>query len=198
MDEARAALDGGMPLTEAPPPRPMGRPTDYNEAIARTLIERIATTNDSVRDICLEDAFPHRTTIDRWREAHPEFDRAYRMAQWGRIEDMAFECIKIADDGDRDMRTELNDNGVVTVVDKEHLIRTEIRLRERHWLVAKLSPKRFGNEPEEHFAVPQIAAVAPAENEPAPGSDRITAEDNPSLQTIANWKHDVEKFGGLK
>ena len=160
-----------------------GRPTIYSEAIARRFIERIAETNDSVRKICKDDGFPHRVTINRWLLEHADFRLAYTIACRGRVEDIAYECLEIADDGDRDTTVTDDSEGMPRVeVNKEHIARTEQRLRERHWLCAKLAPKRFGDDPDPEPALEP--AAAPKEINPkAP----VVIEQDPLYGAIQAW-----------
>jgi hypothetical protein len=52
----------------------VGRPTEYTEAIALELCERVAE-GESVRQICEDDHMPSRETIRRWLrdDTHPGF-----------------------------------------------------------------------------------------------------------------------------
>jgi hypothetical protein len=80
----------------APAERGPGRPSDYDEALGKEICKRIANGELPAR-ICIQEGFPSRSTMYRWRQQHPEFDRAYILAitfwVWGLEE----ECLKIAD-----------------------------------------------------------------------------------------------------
>jgi transposase-like protein len=100
------------PVHTAPRSR---RPSTYTEEVAERILDRVAETNESLRQICKLPGMPKPTTLARWR---------------------------IADDGDRDWRPETNEDGVMTLtVNKEHLLRTRQRLEWRLNLLRNLAPK---------------------------------------------------------
>jgi hypothetical protein len=130
------------------PARP-GRPSTYNEEAAERVLDRVAETNESLRDICKLPGMPKATTLQRWRDTHPEFDRLMRSIMEARCADLLMEGLEIADNGDRDWRPETNEDGVITLnADREHLIRTKQRLDWRLTLAKNLAPKAPAQGPQ--------------------------------------------------
>ena len=138
--------------------RPPGRPTDYTAEIVHEICERL--TAESIANICKDEHMPHRTTVWKWRTEHADFDREYRIALSCRIEDLADECIAIADDASHDLTLAADDPTLI--VNREVLARTAMRLNERHWLLAKLLPSQFGDQPKD------VAPAFPLQPQPQP------------------------------
>ena len=136
-----------------------GRPTTYTPELAQQICDQIAETNKSIGTICRELGVG-RTTMFRWLKTHNEFRNEYFWARWCRCENLADECIAIADDGSKDYKEEKNDDGTTRVVlNKDVLVRAAMRLQERHHLLAKYWPRRFGNTPAESLEILDIAAT---------------------------------------
>lgn len=130
------------------PERPRRRSQmPYSQEKAEQLCDEIAGTTEPIRRICLKLGIP-RASVYRWRLERPDFSRAYNLAMWARVENLADECLEIADDSSKDMRVEMADDGAQYIVDKEVLARTALRLNERHYLLAKLAPRKFGTAPD--------------------------------------------------
>jgi hypothetical protein len=81
----------------APVARGPGRPSDYDEALGMEICKRIANGELPAR-ICSPAGFPSsRSTLYRWRQQHPEFDRAHNLAITFRVWSLEEECLEIAD-----------------------------------------------------------------------------------------------------
>jgi hypothetical protein len=163
--------------TDMPAERPkLGAPSTYSQGVAEEICERVAA-GEPVRVICRTAGMPSRATIYRWLIEHPDFERAYAAAMQCRIEDMADECLEIADDGSRD--TKLDESGDVPsiVVDQEVIARTKIRLAERHWWLACMAPRKYGRLP---------ADAAPAAGTPGDGAKEVNPKggEGPSPTVI--------------
>lgn len=149
--EARAFLDGAAPPAPAvPAPTSPKRSNyvEYNEEIALTICERIAS-GETLRKICDEPGFPSRSTVFRWLLSTAAFELQYKAALAWRAESRADEIIEIADDGSHDYKLVLGDGDSVGVLqlDKEALARSKIRIQARQWLMAKESPRKYGDKP---------------------------------------------------
>lgn len=123
-----------------------GRPTVYTAELAERICERIAESNDSLRKICRETWAPSRSTVNKWLIEREEFRQLYMLSIQGRVDDIALECLEIADDATRDYVP--NEETLEVKANKRLLERVQIQLAERHWIVACLAPKRYGREPE--------------------------------------------------
>lgn len=120
----------------------MGRPTDYNDAIATVICDRIAE-GESLRKICLDDGIPDKATVFRWLAAHEAFRDQYAHAREAQADKMAEEILDIADDGRNDTYTD--GEGEVRT-DHDVIARSRLRVDARKWLASKMAPKKYGDK----------------------------------------------------
>jgi hypothetical protein len=60
----------------------VGRPSDFTEDIAATICE-LLMDGLSMRQICLRDDMPHRSTVANWLERHTDFStKCARAREW--------------------------------------------------------------------------------------------------------------------
>lgn len=122
---------------------PVGRPTIYNEEIARQICDAIATTSKSLITLCsLNQHWPRERTIRTWFREIPEFQRMYVQAKDDQSELFVEQIIDIADDGSNDYYE--NHKGE-KVFDSEHVQRSRLRVDTRKWLASKYKPKKYGD-----------------------------------------------------
>ena len=105
-----------------------GRPTDFNETVALTICERIAS-GESVREIGRDEAMPTARTIHNWVTAHPEFFQQYTRAREAQADTLAEEIIGIADDADPTLYG---------------ISKATLRIEARKWYAGKVRPKVYG------------------------------------------------------
>ncbi len=126
----------------------VGRPTDYNEEIAKLICERIATSTYGLYKLCsMHDDMPDKTTVNKWRYRHPEFNTLYAQAKMTQADLLAEECIEIADDDSGDTR--IDPETGYEACNAEFIARSRLRIDTRKWLAAKLLPKQYGKAAEE-------------------------------------------------
>lgn len=172
---------------EAEPARTAGRPDTYSEEIAMRVIDAI---NDgmTLRDVEKLAGVPNKSTLFRWMSHHPEFNLAYHAALRWRTYARADEIINIADDATKDLKLEEVSEGVsVKVLDKEHIVRTKMRIDARLRVMEKENPKRYGAAPTllEDVCNPQ---GAPGDNaKPIEGAVRLI-DLHPMQEQIAAWR----------
>ena len=95
----------------------------------------------TVRGICEDESLPARSTIYSALANNADFAQRYGMAKAAALESLADEILAIADESSLDwMQTK---NGVK--VDREAVERSKIKISTRQWLMARLSPTRYGN-----------------------------------------------------
>lgn len=124
----------------------MGRPSDYNEAIALAICERL-TEGESLRAICREDEMPGIATVFRWLEAHLEFRDQYARARELQADVFADELTEISDDARNDwMKRNHGEDAPAWVANGEHIQRSRLRIDTRKWIASKLKPKRYGEK----------------------------------------------------
>lgn len=85
---------------------------------------------------------PARSTVYDWIVDNVDgFADRYARARDLGLDEMADELLEIADDGRNDyIQTE---DGLV--FNKEHVLRSRLRVEARKWYLAKLAPKRYGD-----------------------------------------------------
>lgn len=123
-----------------------GRPSHYNEKIAREICDNIAISTDGIRKLCSK--FPHwpnPDTIYQWRIKHPQFAEWYAKAKQDQIQAYVDEIAEIADDTSHDTLIRQNKNGDdYEVCNSEWINRSRLRVDTRKWIASKLMPKLYG------------------------------------------------------
>lgn len=106
-----------------------GRPTDYTEAIAIEICERIAL-GESLKKITSDDAMPSRSTVHSWLldGKHKEFLDKYEDAREMQADVYADEMDEIAHDPTIDTQ------------------RARLIIDTRKWTSSKLKPKKYGDK----------------------------------------------------
>lgn len=127
---------------EKPVPRPVGRPSDYTEAMGDMICERMCE-GESLRAICLGEDMPSKTTVFRWLAVNEVFRDQYGFARTIQAETMGDELISIADDGRND--TYKDEEGRVKI-DTDVIARSRLRIDTRKWIMSKLIPKKYGEK----------------------------------------------------
>lgn len=119
-----------------------GRPTLYNENIAKLICERVATHTVGLRRLCeMYDDMPDKTTVNLWRYKHPSFSTLYAQAKIVQADLLAEECLEIADDARGDIKIDENGN---EFINSEFVARSRLKIDTRKWLASKLLPKQYG------------------------------------------------------
>lgn len=119
----------------------LGRPTKYTVEIADQICARIAE-GESLVSICRSEQMPSTVSVYAWLRLHENFLNRYTIAREDQADTMADEMIEIADDGRNDWM--MNNKGEV-VFDREHAMRSRLRIETRKWAAAKLKPKKYGD-----------------------------------------------------
>lgn len=131
----------------SPQKKKIGRPTDYNKAIALVICTRIAE-GESLREIVKTEGMPDRTTVYDWLLRHEEFADQYTRAREEQADTYADEIIAIADEQPE----------IIAVIDKktgaliEHKLDGAFlqwqknRIDARKWTAMKLKPKKYGDK----------------------------------------------------
>lgn len=126
----------------------MGRPSDFNQELAETFCERIATSERGVRRVCEEDAdMPDESTIYRWIARHDSFREMYARAKELQCYPIAERMRDVAADGRNDWM-EIKDREGECVGYRENgeaIRRSALRVDTDKWLLAKLAPKKYSD-----------------------------------------------------
>lgn len=142
------------PGTEAKEPGKAGRPSDYSEAVADLICEKLSE-GASLRSICLADDLPDITTVFRWLAKHQEFAIKYARAREAQVE-AHYEAM---DEIEADVLAGVLDPKAANVV-----------LGNKRWRLEKLKPKVFG----------QLIKHADAEGNNLPAPQYIVAPIQPA------------------
>lgn len=118
-----------------------GRPSDYSDALAATICERL-TNGETLRQLCTAEDMPDRSTVYRWLEAHEAFRDRYARACELRADAWADELVEIADETTFD--TVQTDSG--ERANTEWISRSRLRVDARKWLMARAAPKKYGDK----------------------------------------------------
>jgi hypothetical protein len=123
-----------------------GRPSIYTQELADTICERLAL-GESMRTVCASEDMPSLSTVFKWLREDEKFSQQYARAKQESADYMAEELLEIADDGTNDyMEKERPDGSTYTALDQEHIQRSRLRIDTRKFLMAKMKPKRYGDQ----------------------------------------------------
>lgn len=119
-------------------PKPNGRPSKFTNEIADLICEKIATSTNSLKTICLDESLPSVATVLRWlREDKNGFQSQYVRAREQQADMMADEILEISDHSQED-HTPFTGANVVQ--------RDKLRIEARKWVASKLKPKKYGDK----------------------------------------------------
>lgn len=125
-------------------PNKVGKPTSYNQSIAKEICARISN-GESLRRICLDEHMPNKATVFDWLFIHSEFHDQYAKARRIQADSFFDEMIDIADATDN--YTYLDSNGEERT-NNEAIQRSRLRIDTRKWVAGKLRPKVYGDKVE--------------------------------------------------
>jgi hypothetical protein len=166
-----------MSMLDAAATKARRRPKAMNEALANQILERIVG-GETIRAICADDeTLPSRSAVYMHLSVNSDFALRYGRAKFAATEALADEILEISDESNSDWK-QTRDGAKP---DREVTERAKLRVETRKWLMARLSPTKYGDRtiisdgkeaqtPEEFEA--QIKADAPmlAPDEPLPAS----------------------------
>lgn len=123
-----------------------GRPSSYDPEIAADICSQISTSRLRLRSICdADERFPDVNTFYRWMGSHPELRELYARAKDDQLDLIEDEILEIADDSTNDFIEIQRKKGVDIIFDKEAVMRSNLRIESRKWLMGKLRPKKYGD-----------------------------------------------------
>ena len=139
----------------------------YNRKIAALICERIATTPQSMLQICEAPDMPGIATFFRWLRDHPDFREMYVIAKQEQVEILIEECFDIIDDSSHD--TIVTKDGR-TILNPVAVQRAKLQVNFRKWIASKLLPRKYGNQA-------QLDAAAPPPPPPPEGGGYILTKE---------------------
>lgn len=119
----------------------MAKPSTYSEKVAQKICDRIAE-GEPLRQICRDERMPAWRTVYHWRSKNEEFAARLASARDMGADAIAEETIEIADDTSND--TIVTENGEKP--NGEWIARSRLRVETRLKLLAKWSPKKYGEK----------------------------------------------------
>lgn len=159
-----------------------GRPTKRTKGLETLIIARMMG-GESVREICRDPSVPSRATIHNWlaedaaNGVEGGFLDQYARAQEVRAADIFDEIIEIADDDTEDF---LPDEEGGYYFNREHVQRSKLRMEGRQWVLARMSPKKYG---------PKGAIELTG---PGGGSVRVIRGDMSAAEAAEEYKRTLE------
>src|SRR5262245_40509688 len=147
---ARSRKGRNASPTEAPtalPPaaRKRGRPTRYTPALGKAICKMLAG-GVSLNQICRRPRMPAKSRDLGWASdpEHPLSYQYVRAREIGYLA-MADEIAEIADDGRNDWVERENKKGESFIaLDREAVMRSQLRVDARKWILSKVLPKVYG------------------------------------------------------
>ena len=126
-----------------------GRPSAFTVEIAEEICLRLVM-GESLRKITADDHMPVMSTVLLWVVTNREgFSERYTQAREAQQHYYNDEIIEIADNGSNDwMRRTTKKGEIEVVLDREHVTRSELRIKTRQWLMERLAKKSFTAKPD--------------------------------------------------
>lgn len=118
-----------------------GRVSTFSQEVADEICERLSK-GEPLANICRDEDMPAVRTVSDWKAAHVEFAAAFARAREEGFDQIAADCLDIADDTSRDTIVEENGERPNT----EWITRSKLRIETRLKLLAKWDPKRYGDK----------------------------------------------------
>ena len=123
--------------------------TDYAERKDEIIDDIVEGLSDGVplRELCRREEMPNWRTVYNWMDADAVV--ATRIAQAREIgfDAIAEDILEIADDATNDWMERKRQNGTIDIVlDTDHVQRSKLRIETRLKLLAKWSPKKYGDK----------------------------------------------------
>jgi hypothetical protein len=116
-----------------------GRRTTYTKDTADYICEKLSK-GIPLAEICREEDMPAVRTVSAWKEAHEDFAAAFARAREDGFDQIAADCLAIADETHNDSVD--TENG--PRANAEWIARSKLRVETRLKLLAKWDPKRYG------------------------------------------------------
>lgn len=136
---AKAAPAPGKAKAAPPPPkRPRGRPDTFDQVLADAIAQRLAD-GQFLRAICREEGMPPWRTVYGWIEAREDF-----AAQIARARDVGYDAIAEDSLVMLDEKPRMAGSAFGDKVDPGHVAWQKNRAEQRLKLLAKWSPKKYG------------------------------------------------------
>jgi len=126
-------------------PKIIGRPTKYTPEIARTICEMLSE-GIPLRQICRDnEGFPAWRTVHDWMGRDEALSASIARARDLGCDDIAEECLLIADTLQYGQKQVMTDQGTATTVE-DMLGHRKLQIETRLKLLAKFHPSKYGDK----------------------------------------------------
>lgn len=122
-----------------------GRPSTYTEEVAESICARLST-GEPLAQICRDEGMPGYRTVYDWMSARADFSANIARAREAGFDQIAMDCLNIADDKSGDIKFVGHDDDEREVCNTEFVQRAKLRIETRLKLLAKWDPKRYGDK----------------------------------------------------
>ena len=148
--KVRSAVTKVIMNAESEVKKAIGRPSTYDPIIAHKICEQLSE-GVPLREICRQEGYPSYRAIYRWMVQDEELSSHIARAREVGYDNMAEECLDIADNAtndwmDREFRNAHGKIKVERVADTEHIQRSKLRIETRLKLLAKWRPEKYGDK----------------------------------------------------
>lgn len=165
--------------------RPKG--IKFSDAIAEEIFNRMAG-GESLRSICRSPGMPVIQTVLRWVNERPDFAESYARATDMRALVLCDEMLEIADTPE--IGEEITETAEGTIVKRGDMIaHRRLKVDARKWILAKLSPKKFGERLSQEISGPDGGPVEIAK--PSSTGDKIAAFQSDFYQGFFGYRDEA-------
>lgn len=110
-----------------------GRPTDYSEALAANICEKLVD-GMSLRAVCRSETMPSISSVMMWLTKYPSFAEQYATSTEERAIGMFEDMFDIADEVE---------------AEPSKVAKAKLRIDTRKWALARMNPKKYGEKVEQ-------------------------------------------------
>lgn len=121
--------------------------TKYTVRIGAEICLRMGA-GETLTNICRDELMPSFQSVQNWRHDYPAFEDLYAKAQLAQTECWVEEVKAIADDGKNDWMERESRAGTYTVLNSEHVTRSQLRINAIKWIASVRNPKKYGPKAE--------------------------------------------------
>lgn len=121
----------------------------YSEQERAKIIEDVIariSTGETLRDICRTEGFPGVTQVYEWMKQDEDFSERFARARESGHDVIADECMAIADNASNDWMEDNDPDNPGYRLNGEHVQRSKLRIETRLKLLAKWSPRKYGDK----------------------------------------------------
>lgn len=120
---------------------------EYNEDIAKQILDKIASTTMGIVRICKSiEGAPNVRFVYDWIKNNEDFGKRYARAKEDQADMLIEEMLEIADDTQNDtLLIPDGSGGMKEVENREWVNRSRLKVDVRKFIASKLKPKKYGD-----------------------------------------------------